>query len=356
MFRLSEHSSGVAHTSGSEPSRAGKLRPSESQRGVGRVAVNAICECTANLTVFTEMPEETAQRLSPQGVPYKDLPHIVNEDGQYLFCKSWEPKGQPRALVFVAHGAGEHCGRYSNLAEMLTEHSMLVFTHDHVGHGQSEGERMVISDFHIFVRDVLQHIDIMKKSHPGLPVYILGHSMGGAISILAACDKPNDFAGVILIAPMVIMNPESATPFKVFLAKLLNHLLPSLTLGQIDSKWVSRDQKEVEDYEADELNYRGGLRISFGMQLMSATTKIEKALPDISWPYLLLHGTGDKLCDIKGSQLFFEKSQSVDKTLKVYEGAYHALHKEVQEVANAVFKEISSWIIQRLPQGEEVQS
>ncbi|XP_041130755.1 monoglyceride lipase-like isoform X1 [Polyodon spathula] len=318
------------------------------------LAVMRACVVDILLIGPSTMPEEGSEKLTPQGVPYKDIPHIINADGQYLFCRYWTPDSQPRALVFIAHGAGEHCGGYSDLAQKFTEHSILAFTHDHVGHGQSQGDRMVISDFHIFIRDTLQHIDIMKKNHPGLPVFLVGHSMGGAISILTACERPTEFAGLILIAPMVIMNPESATPAKVFLAKLLNHLLPSLSLGSINSKWISRDKKEVEAYDSDELNYHGGMRISFGMQLMRAAAKIEKALPDISWPFLLLHGNADKLCDISGSQLMYEKTQSQDKELKVYDGAYHALHKELPDTTSSVLKELSSWILQRLPDGNPV--
>ncbi|XP_015203420.1 monoglyceride lipase isoform X2 [Lepisosteus oculatus] len=302
------------------------------------------------------MPEAGSERISPQGVPYKDLPHIINADGQYLFCRYWKPEHQPRALVFIAHGAAEHCGGYSDLAQTLTGHSLLAFAHDHVGHGQSEGDRMVISDFHIFIRDSLQHIDIMKSRHPGLPVFIVGHSMGGAISILTACERPNDFAGLVLISPMVQMNPESATPVKVFIAKLLYHLVPNLSLGSIDSKWISRDQKQVEAYDSDALNNHGGVRISFGMQLMNAATKIEKALPNIAWPFLLLHGDADKLCDIKGSQVMYEKAQSLDKKLKVYNGAYHALHHDLPDTANSVLKEISTWIVQRLPEETQTKS
>ncbi|KAM9342584.1 monoglyceride lipase [Pholidichthys leucotaenia] len=296
------------------------------------------------------MPEPgAAPRRSPQGVPYADLPHIVNDDGLHLFCRYWEPAGAPKALVFIAHGAGEHCGPYDEIAQRLKELSLLVFAHDHVGHGQSEGDRMNIKDFQVYVRDSLQHIDLMKSRHPDLPVFIVGHSMGGAISILMACERPSDFAGVVLIAPMVQMNPDSATPFKVFMAKLLNHMFPSFTMGSIESRWISRDQKQVEAYDNDELNYHGGLRISFGMQLMGAAARIETAVPSISWPFLLLHGDADKLCDIRGSRMMYENALSSDKKLKVYEGAYHALHHDLTEVAESVLKEVTTWITERLP-------
>ncbi|KAK6307835.1 hypothetical protein J4Q44_G00211060 [Coregonus suidteri] len=266
------------------------------------------------------MPEPEDPRRTPQGVSYADLKHFVNADGQHLFCRYWEPEAPPRALVFVAHGAGEHCGPYDEIGQTLKEHSLLVFAHDHVGHGQSEGDRMNIKDF-----------------------------QGGAISILTACERPNDFAGVALIAPMVRVNPESATPFKVFLAKVANHIVPSLSLGFIKSKWISRDQKQVEAYDTDELNYHGGMRVSFATQLIGASERIEREIPAITWPFLLLHGDVDKLCDIGGSQMMFEKAPSTDKKIKVYDGAYHALHHELPETAASVLNEVTSWISERLP-------
>uniref|UniRef100_A0A8C7X1H4 Monoglyceride lipase n=1 Tax=Oryzias sinensis TaxID=183150 RepID=A0A8C7X1H4_9TELE len=277
------------------------------------------------------MPEPGAgARRSPQGVPYSELPHIVNADGLHLFCRYWEPAAPPRALVFVVHGAGEHSGPYDEIARRLKELSLLVFAHDHVGHGQSEGERMNIKDFQIYVRDSLQHIDLMKSRHPDLPVFIVGHSMGGAISILTACERPSEISGVVLIGPMVQMNPESATPFKVFVAKLLNHMMPSLTLGSIESRWVSRDKTQVEAYDNDELNYHGRLRVSFGIQLMGAAERIEREIPSISWPFLILHGDDDKLCDIRGSKMMHEKAASSDKKLKVGYFVYKLIPKIMQ--------------------------
>ncbi|XP_014107130.1 PREDICTED: monoglyceride lipase isoform X2 [Pseudopodoces humilis] len=266
----------------------------------------------------SRMPEESSPKRSPQNIPYKDLPHIINADGQYLFCRYWKPAASPRALVFIAHGAGEHCGRYDDLAQKLTGLNLFVFAHDHVGHGQSEGDRMVVSDFHVFIRDSLQHIDLMKKEHPELPVLILGHSMGGAISILTASERPSEFSGMLLISPLVVASPEVATPIK------------------------------MESYTSDPLVYHGGMKVSFVIQLMNAIARIERALPKLTLPILVLHGSSDKLCDIRGSYLLMDTVQSQDKTLKVYEEAYHALHKELPEVSTSVFTEILTWIGQKV--------
>uniref|UniRef100_A0AC11C0F0 Monoglyceride lipase n=1 Tax=Ovis aries TaxID=9940 RepID=A0AC11C0F0_SHEEP len=263
------------------------------------------------------MPEERSPRLTPQNVPYRDLPHLVNADGQHLFCRYWKPSGAPRALVFVSHGAGEHCGRYEELAQMLVGLGLLVFAHDHVGHGQSEGERMVVSDFHVFVRDALQHVDAVQKDHPGLPVFLLGHSMGGAICILTAAERPGHFSGMVLISPLVVASPDSATLFK------------------------------VDIYNSDPLVCRAGLKVCFGIQLLNAVSRVERALPKLTLPFLLLQGSADRLCDSRGAYLLMESAKSQDKTLKIYEGAYHILHKELPEVTSSVFREINTWVSQR---------
>ncbi|KAM5130140.1 monoglyceride lipase isoform 3-T3 [Callospermophilus lateralis] len=322
----------------------------------------------------SRMPEETSPRRTPQSIPYQDLPHLVNADGQYLFCRYWKPSGTPRALVFVSHGAGEHCGRYDELAQMLMGLDILVFAHDHVGHGQSEGERMVVSDFHVFVRDVLQHVDVMQKDYPSLPVFLLGHSMGGAIVILTAAERPGHFSGMVLISPLVLANPESATTFKdhpkiftdlvestarlvmvwtplflwVLAAKVLNLVLPNMSLGPIDSSVLSRNKTEVELYNSDPLICRAGLKVCFGIQLLNAVSRVERALPKLTLPFLLLQGSADRLCDSKGAYLLMESAKSQDKTLKIYEGAYHVLHKELPEVTNSVFHEINMWVSQRI--------
>ncbi|XP_057561598.1 monoglyceride lipase isoform X4 [Hippopotamus amphibius kiboko] len=186
-----------------------------------------------------------------------------------------------------------------------------------VGHGQSEGERMVVSDFQVFIRDVLQHVDVVQKDHPGLPIFLLGHSMGGAIAILTAAERPSHFSGMVLISPLVLANPESATTFK------------------------------VDNYNTDPLICRAGLKVCFGIQLLNAVSRVERALPKLTLPFLLLQGSADRLCDSRGAYLLMESAKSQDKTLKIYEGAYHVLHKELPEVTSSVFREINTWVSQR---------
>ncbi|XP_006739019.1 monoglyceride lipase, partial [Leptonychotes weddellii] len=103
----------------------------------------------------------------------------------------------------------------------------------------------------------------------------------------------------------------------------------------------------VDLYNSDPLNCRAGLKVCFVIQLLNAVARVERALPKLTLPFLLLQGSADGLCDSKGAYLLMESAKSQDKTLKIYEGAYHVLHKELPEVTNSVFHEINLWVSQR---------
>ncbi|XP_028335503.1 monoglyceride lipase isoform X20 [Physeter macrocephalus] len=99
---------------------------------------------------------------------------------------------------------------------------------------------------------------------------------------------------------------------------------------------------EVDVYNADPLICRAGLKVCFGIQLLNAVSRVERALPKLTLPFLLLQGSADRLCDSRGAYLLMESAKSQDKTLKIYEGAYHILHKELPEVTSSVFREINT--------------
>ncbi|CAH1277166.1 MGLL [Branchiostoma lanceolatum] len=136
----------------------------------------------------------------------KGVSYMTNADGHSLYCRVWEPslgEGQrPRAAVFVSHGLGSHCLLGTEkLVDLLTSHGILVFAHDHINHGRSDGERGVIPDLNILVRDVLQHVDAITSKHNDIPVFLFGASMGGLICTEATLERPEQFAGLMLIAP-----------------------------------------------------------------------------------------------------------------------------------------------------------
>ncbi|CAL1291113.1 unnamed protein product [Larinioides sclopetarius] len=242
---------------------------------------------------------------------------ILNNKGQHLFCKYWEPPHRPRALVFVSHGYAEHCLLYEPLAQTLASHSFLVFSHDHVGHGQSEGLRAQIDTFDKFVDDVFKHVDIVRKRFPDLECFICGHSMGGAISILSALRKPEYFKGVVLIGPAVVTNPEVATPFKTAVAKILRWVAPQFPVAALDLSLVCSCPNKVKSMEEDPLRFHGFCKAGFGASLVDACKEIQKKIPTIAFPFIICQGEEDKLCSPEGAVFMYENAASEDKAIKV---------------------------------------
>ncbi|XP_038667955.1 monoglyceride lipase-like isoform X2 [Scyliorhinus canicula] len=228
---------------------------------------------------------------------------------------------------------------------------------DNVGHGQSEGDRLCIDDFRIYVRDCVQHLDMMKRKFPLLKIYIFAVSMGALIATYVVSERQNDIAGLIFIAPLVLMNPESATTLKMVFTKVLNHLLPNVALGYIDPHLTSRDEMQVNDYINDPLNCHVPVRVRFAFEVLHALSKIERVFPTITVPMLILHGELDKFSDIRGSYIMFGKVASVDKTFKVFSNCYHELQNELPEVIAELVFLVEEWMdlhLQMLETTEEI--
>ncbi|XP_078066313.1 monoglyceride lipase-like [Mustelus asterias] len=294
-------------------------------------------------------PQDSENRTTPQGLLYSDLAYFINADGHYLFCRYWSPKTQPRALMMLIHNGGDHSGRYTQIVSLFLKKSLFVFAHDLIGHGQSEGDRLYIDDFRIYVRDCVQHLDMMKRKFPLLNIYIFAVSMGALIATNVVHERPSDIAGLIFIAPLVLMNPESATPVKMIFSKLVNHLLPRAPLGYIDPRLTSRNEGQVKAYINDPLNCHVPVRVRFAFEVLHALSKIEKIFPSITMPLLILHGEQDKLSDIRGSYIMYGKVASTDKTFKVFNNCYHELQNEMPEIVVEVLSLIDDWLEERLP-------
>ncbi|XP_064633080.1 monoglyceride lipase-like isoform X1 [Lineus longissimus] len=292
--------------------------------------------------------KDNKERKSPQGKPYSEVEHIVNSREQYLFSKEWKPDGNPSALLFICHGVAEHCLRYDDIAKRYNDLGILVFAHDHIGHGQSEGDRVHLTDFMHYVEDVIQHVTEKQKLYPDIPVFIYGHSMGGAITIRAMMEKPTLFRGAVLSGPAVIPSPETATTTRVFIARILGRIYPQCPIGKLDDSFICRDKEVIKSYQNDPLVYHGYMKAKWGLCTLSCLQYIQAHLNTIEWPFLILHGDEDKLCSLEGSQVLYDRAASTDKTIKVYKGAYHQLHHEPEGVGEQSVDEMVNWVKERM--------
>ncbi|XP_062924405.1 monoglyceride lipase-like [Mobula hypostoma] len=282
-------------------------------------------------------------RVSPHGLPYKDFPHFVNRDGNYLFCRYWEPATEPRAMLMIVHGAGEHSGYYCDFTSIFTDLSLFVFAHDHFGHGQSEGKRLTVPDFSIYVRDCQQHIDMMRDRYPTLPLFLLSQSLGATIT-LNVVTKRRDITGLIFLAPLVQVNAESVSASRMCCTSILYYLTPNLTMGNVNPRWLSSSAEEVQKIVDDPLSTLGPYSMRYTIQVLNAVAKLKEIIPTITVPMLIAHGELDKMCEIQGSFLLYKNVASQDKTLKIFKNALHHIHKETPSIVAELKVLIRKWL------------
>ena len=165
--------------------------------------------------------------------------------GSSLHCRCWyKDKATAKATVFLSHGYAEHLGKnYTDLAEYLAQRDIYVFGHDHVGHGKSSGTRVLINSVQDdFVENVMIHCRKVKEEmSTDIPMFIIGHSMGGLIALLAICQAPEGFfKGAVLMGPALVADPDVATPLNVFMAKVANYVMPGFQVSTLEEEKVTR--------------------------------------------------------------------------------------------------------------------
>src|SRR5579875_1392898 len=125
-----------------------------------------------------------------------------------LHATAWE-REDPRHLIVIAHGYGEHIGRYEHVASALGATSGAVYGLDHAGHGRSEGERALIHDMNAVVEDLHLLVRHAREAHPDRPLVLVGHSMGGLIATRYAQRHGEELAGLVLSAPLIGSHPAT---------------------------------------------------------------------------------------------------------------------------------------------------
>ena len=261
-----------------------------------------------------------------------------------IHMRSWEAEGAPRAVVVICHGVNSHGGQHAWTAAQLVARGFAVFAVDLRGRGKSEGERFYVEDIAEYVADVRGLIGIARERHPGLPVYLLGHSAGGVVSCNYALDHQEEIGGLICES-FAFQVP--APGFVLSAIKGLSHLVPKLGVLTLKMKDFTRDPVALAALEADPLT-KGELQPAATVAaLVRADERLHDNFDKITLPLLILHGTDDRATMCRGSEYFHEHAGSADKTLKLYEGHYHDLLNDLGK--EGVVADIVGWIEARLP-------
>lgn len=212
--------------------------------------------------------------------------------------RQWHPVGRPRAVVLIVHGIAEHCGRYAQVAAQMTAAGLGVVAYDQRGHGETEGRKVFVNKFSELVDDVEDHLGQLRGV--GVPVVLLGHSMGGLVATTyAVSDRPQPDL-------LVLSGPALAPPvpaWQVTAAHKLAQLSPRIHLKPpFDTAILSRDPAVGAAYDADPL-IKGGSTVGLISQMFEAMEATGAAIDRLRIPTLCLHGAADELVPATASAI-----------------------------------------------------
>lgn len=247
--------------------------------------------------------------------------------------------------MLVVHGLAEHIGRYSNLVNYFVPKGYAVYGFDQRGHGKSDGVKGYVERFSYFVDDLNTFLDIVRGRHHDARIFIIGHSLGGTITTAYAIRHQDKFDALILSGATLKLGTDVPAGL-IIVARLLSLLLPKAGLYVIEATAISRDKDVVSAYVSDPFVYRGKIRARLGIELIKAMETLQHQMPKICLPILVMHGTADRLSDPEGSKILYERANSRDKTLKLYEGFYHEIFNEPE--CQQVFADMEAWLVTRV--------
>lgn len=243
-----------------------------------------------------------------------------------------------KAITILVHGLAEHSGRYKYLTEKLNEANFGVYKFDHRGHGKSEGERAYYSDFNELLDDINFIVELAKEENPGLPLFLIGHSMGGFGVSAYGVKYPDKLDGILVSAGLTRDNKKT-------LASVPDDLDPHFQIPNELTDGVCSVEEVRIDYANDPLNCKS-FTAGLGQAVNKGVAWLKENSNKFSYPIILLHGSEDALVDYKDSLDFFKDIASEDRQLKLYGGLYHEIFNEYSK--DEVIQDSIDWINKRI--------
>ena len=264
---------------------------------------------------------------------------LKNKYGLTLFAREWRASQNPKAMITLIHGLGEHCGRYHHVADYFSKHNINITSFDLQGHGKSEGARGYISTHEILMDDLELFLNITTANFPDIPIFIYGHSLGAVIALAFAIKRKPLIRGIIATAPSLKV-AQPVPPIKITLAKTMNTLFPAFSMDSgLDRSGLSRDKSILKAYNEDPLVH-SQISARLGMFLINEGMWLLDHADELTMETLLMAGSLDRIISVPAIRDFASKSNRV--TLKFWDGLYHEIHNEPEK--EQVLDFILEWV------------
>jgi len=264
----------------------------------------------------------------------------------YLHEWHW-PVPQPRGVLALIHGYGEHCGRYTSFADACNNMGLAVVGFDLPGLGQSSGRRGHVESFRDYIDAVNQLVEYIQSIYPNVPIILFGHSMGGLVAVryLQTQIVSPQICCVVLSSPCLRLSLPVPTA-KIRLARLVNRIWPTLTQHSgVRAEHVSRTPDIVQRYGADPLMV-GIVTVRWFNEFQQAMERAQVPT-ELSVPILVLQAGHDRLVSAEANRTFVEHLNAPDKAFRIYENCFHELLNEPE--APTVRQDIFAWLEAHLP-------
>jgi len=287
---------------------------------------------------------ENIQVLHTNGVFYV-TDHLA------LFWQSWQPDESPRCVILLIHGLCEHSSRYAHVGKSLAEAGHAVYACDLRGHGWSpDGKkpgRVHIDRFADYSADVDGLYDLARARHAGKPVFILGHSMGGLISMTYVLDHSAKLSGAIISSPAIAPSPEAPIPKAwLILVGLLSKLAPRLRFkSELDTSRVSRDPAVVEAYNNDPL-ISSAVSARWFAEVSNAMEALQKRAPELQIPMLLMQSGDDGLVNSAVTAQWASAAPADKLEFVAWPDLYHEMFNEPEK--EEVLARVHAWLNRQL--------
>ncbi len=266
---------------------------------------------------------------------------LETSDGLSLFGRIRKPEKELKGVVVLIHGLGEHIGRYEHVSDVLAKSGYCLIGTDLRGHGRSPGLKGHFPGYDQVLDDIHRLVQYARNQFPSLPVFIYGHSLGGALTLYYLLKREPDLAGAIVSSPGLVPG-EPPSVLKLTLARMMNSLWPTFSLkNDLDLDNLSHNPEVKQAYVSDPLVHSmisarlGWDLLTKGQWMMENASKLQK-------PLLLMQGSADHMVDPEVNIQFARSLPSGMVTFKLWEGYYHEIHNEPGN--NDVFLFMINWL------------
>ncbi len=230
--------------------------------------------------------------------------HHEAKDGPRLFRRAWQP-AEPHHVVVLVHGYAEHSGRYDETAAAFAATGLAVESFDLRGHGRSDGVRCHVDSFDRFLDDLDRVLGFSREEYAGLPIHLMGHSMGGLIALTHLVERKPVVASAVVTGPPLSI--AGAPAFQLLMGKLLSKVWPTFAMSMdLDVEGLSRDPEVGRRYLADPLVERI-MTAGLAAELSRAVGRTGAAAAEVAVPLYALHGESDPLCPVAATREFMDR-------------------------------------------------